>query len=56
MITACYIIRHGLTINAEQKRYIGHLDVPLSQVNKSVFCNKVPVLKRMNYVVNISQT
>lgn len=29
-ITTVYIIRHGLTINAEQKRYIGHLDVPLS--------------------------
>ena len=31
VITTVYIIRHGLTINAEQKRYIGHLDIPLSQ-------------------------
>jgi len=31
MITICYIIRHGLTVNAKEKRYTGHLDVPLSQ-------------------------
>ncbi|MDF1589879.1 MAG: histidine phosphatase family protein [Desulfobacterales bacterium] len=31
MITTVYIIRHGLTINAEEKRYSGHLDVPLSE-------------------------
>jgi len=31
MITTVYIIRHGLTINAAEKRYIGHLDVPLSR-------------------------
>lgn len=30
MITTVYIIRHGLTVNAEEKRYVGHLDVPLS--------------------------
>ncbi|MBU2621794.1 MAG: alpha-ribazole phosphatase [Proteobacteria bacterium] len=31
MITICYIIRHGLTVNAKEKRYTGHLDVNLSQ-------------------------
>ena len=31
MITTVYIIRHGLTIHAEEKRYSGHLDVPLSR-------------------------
>lgn len=30
MITTVYIIRHGATVNAEEKRYAGHLDVPLS--------------------------
>jgi len=31
MITKAYIIRHGLTINAEEKRYQGRLDVPLAR-------------------------
>ncbi|MEW6673165.1 MAG: histidine phosphatase family protein [Thermodesulfobacteriota bacterium] len=30
MITTVYIIRHGLTAAAAEKRYAGHLDVPLS--------------------------
>ena len=31
MITTIYLIRHGKTVGGEEKRYKGHLDVPLSE-------------------------
>lgn len=31
MITTVYLIRHGKTVGGEEKRYKGHLDVPLSE-------------------------
>lgn len=31
MVTTLYLIRHGLTENGEERRYKGHIDVPLSE-------------------------
>jgi alpha-ribazole phosphatase/probable phosphoglycerate mutase len=31
MITTVYLIRHGKTVGGEEKRYKGHIDVPLSE-------------------------
>ncbi|RMG01312.1 MAG: alpha-ribazole phosphatase [Nitrospirae bacterium] len=32
--TELYIIRHGHTVNGDEKRYKGHIDVPLSEIGK----------------------
>ncbi|MBF0319466.1 MAG: histidine phosphatase family protein [Nitrospirae bacterium] len=31
MPTRVYLIRHGITVDADQRRYKGHIDVPLSE-------------------------
>ncbi|UCG79344.1 MAG: alpha-ribazole phosphatase [Nitrospirota bacterium] len=31
MITTVYLIRHGQTVDSEEKKYKGHIDVPLSK-------------------------
>jgi alpha-ribazole phosphatase/probable phosphoglycerate mutase len=31
MVTTLYLIRHGQTVGGEEKRYKGHMDVPLSE-------------------------
>ena len=31
MVTTIYLIRHGQTVDSEEKKYKGHIDVPLSE-------------------------
>ncbi|MBF8287748.1 MAG: alpha-ribazole phosphatase, partial [Candidatus Rokubacteria bacterium] len=35
MRTTIYLVRHGSVVGAETRRFIGHLDVPLSPVGEA---------------------
>src|SRR5262252_6230070 len=37
MLTVVYLVRHGSVIGAETRRFIGHLDVPLSPLGERQF-------------------
>ncbi|MCG6553436.1 MAG: histidine phosphatase family protein [Candidatus Magnetominusculus sp. LBB02] len=55
MPTRVYLIRHGITVDAHEKRYKGHIDVPLSDEGIRQAGHTAGFIKNLNWQPSLSR-